>query len=776
MNKLLALGAVVGMLGANSALADAVADRARADSAQDSKGIDPFRLGVPRARVPGVALLKLDGFRAQDLVVGKRSAAAQQALKEAAVRTGVTVELIRPTALGWAFVEIRDAANPSLIPDEARTLVLIERLARDPAVAAAAPDTWMRALRTPNDPGFSQMWHLESIGAPAAWDRTQGTTSQRVGIIDTGLVRAHEDVGTRAVGGYDFVSSTSSSTDGNGRDADYNDTGDDCGGGASYHGTHVAGTIGARADNSTGIPGINWNAGLVIGRALGACGGDIVDIGEAAVWMSGGAVDGVTAVGANKVSVMNLSLGSDSSCSSFEQDVVDFVNGQGTIFVAAAGNSSGPVGSPANCNGSVAVGAHGPNGDRTGYSSWGSEVAIVAPGGDFSFGQEGGVLSSIGPGSTSYAFNQGTSMASPHVAGAVSLMQALDATLTRAEIVSLLQANGTACGNCGTKVAMDLNATLAAIGGGGGTTPPPPPPPPPTGGDDDLEENDDFDSAKGGVECGDTVTLMAMAEDNDWFLLPTGTGQDISIQISASNGADLDLYVLDGPDNTDVIGTSETPTGNESVSVTGTGSPLHVVVVPYVDTQNNIQHEGPYTLSVSCVGGEAPPPVDPVDPGDPSDPSDPSDPPVGPNPDAEEDDLEDNDTLADAAEMFCDEARDLTLRDDDYFAVGVRDHDDLVAVLDADGLEVEVQIVDAAGEIIAEGDAASFATARNLGEGIYTVRVHPTGDFGTYRLTTRCTVKDAMPTVEGGCSAAGGAAPLVAALGLLGLLVRRRRR
>ena len=760
MHKLLALGSVVALLGASSAQAD--------------KGFDPFRRGVPQERVPGVALVKLQGFRAQELVVGKNHAAAVDAMKNLAARTGVTLELIRPTTLGWAFVEIRDAAEPATMPTEARTLELIERLGADPAVAAVAQDTWMRALRTPNDPRYGQMWHLDAIGAPAAWDRTTGVSTQRVGIVDTGLVRAHEDVGARAVAGYDFVSSTSSSTDGNGRDADYNDTGDDCGGGSSYHGTHVAGTIGASADNSTGIPGLNWSAGLVIGRALGACGGDIVDIGDAAMWMAGGNVSGVPAVGTNKVSVMNLSLGSDASCSSYEQEVVDFVNQQGAIFVAAAGNSSGPVGSPASCTGAVAVAAHGPDGSLTGYSSFGTQVAIVAPGGDFSSGEDGGVLSSIGPSSNSYAFNQGTSMASPHVAGAVSLMQALDSTLTRAEIVSLLQANGTACAGCGSKVAMKLDATLDDITGG---TPPPPPPPPPS--DDDLEENDSYDSAKSGVACGADLDLMAMPADSDWFVVQTGAGASITVSIAASNGADLDLYVVDGPAAGDVLGTSESPTGNESVQLTGTGSPVRVAVVPYVE-QSGTQHSGPYALTVTCTGGQPPPADDPVDPpaDDPVDPpgdDDPADPPVGPDPGATEDDLEDNDTAEQAKELYCGEERTLTLKDDDFFFVEVRAHDDLFAQLTADGLELTTEIVNADGDVLAEGDAELVASAHGLAAGRYLVHVHPTGDPGTYRLTTRCDALSMNPTVQAGCSSSGGLAPLAGVLGLLALLVRRRR-
>ncbi len=760
MQKLLALGSVVALLGAGAAAAD--------------KGFDPFRLGVPQARVPGVALVKLQGFRADELVVGRNRLAAVDAVKGLAARTGVTLELIRPTTLGWAFVEIRDAADPATIPDEARTLELIDRLSADPAVASAAQDTWMRALRTPNDPRYGQMWHLDAIGAPAAWDRTTGVSTQRVGIVDTGLVRAHEDVGSRAVAGYDFVSSTSSSTDGNGRDADYNDTGDDCGGGSSYHGTHVAGTIGASANNSTGIPGINWSAGLVIGRALGACGGDIVDIGDAAMWMAGGAVSGVPAVGTNKVSVMNLSLGSDSSCSSYEQDVVNFVNQQGAIFVAAAGNSGGAVGSPANCNGAVAVAAHGPGGALTGYSSFGSQVAIVAPGGDTSYGQDGGVLSAMGPSSSGYAFNQGTSMAAPHVAGAISLMQALDATLTRAEIVSMLQQNGAACSGCGSKVAMKLDATLAAITGG---TPPPPPPPPPS--DDDLEENDGYDSAKSGVACGADLDLMAMPTDSDWFVVQTGAGAAITVSVAAENGADLDLYVVDGPTAQDVVGVSESPTGNESVQFTGTGSPVRVAVVPWVDSQSGTQHSGAYGLTVTCTGGQPPPADDPVDPpaDDPVDPpsDDPVDPPVGPDPDAAEDDLEENDTIEQARDMFCGEERTLTLKDEDYFVVEVRAHDDLIAQVRAEGLGLTTEILNADGEVIAEGDGELAASASRLPAGAYVVHVHPTGDAGTYRLTTRCDALNMNPTVQAGCSSSGGLAPVAGALGLLALLVRRRR-
>jgi len=395
--------------------------------------------------------------------------------------------------LGWAFVQVRPP-GVTRVPTESETRALLARLRSDDAVSDVTEDKWMRPLLTPNDPGLPQMWHFEIINAEAAWNRTQGLTTQRVGIIDTGLVRTHEDVGNRAVGGFDFITSGSTANDGGGRDNDFNDPGDSCGGPSTFHGTHVAGTIGAAADNGTGVVGLTGTAGLVMPGALGVCGGDLVDIGEGAGWLAGGAVDNVPAVGGNRVSVMNLSLGSDSQCSGFEQDVVNFVDGEGVVFVAAAGNNGGAVGSPANCNGAVTVAAHGPSRALTGYSSFGSEVEIVAPGGDLSFGQEGGVLSSIGPNPDFYTFQQGTSMASPHVAGAISLMQALNSTLTRSEIVSILQSTGTTCQNCGTKKAMLLDAALAAVPAPTDPVDPPPVDPvdPPLTGEDPLEENDSF--------------------------------------------------------------------------------------------------------------------------------------------------------------------------------------------------------------------------------------------------------------------------------------------
>ena len=160
--------------------------------------------------------------------------------------------------------------------------------------------------------------------------------------------------------GYDFIADTFVANDGNGRDADASDPGDwyaanQCAPGvpgtsSSWHGTHVAGTIGAASDNGSDVAGINWNAKILPVRVLGRCGGYLSDIIDGMRWAAGLAVPGVPP-NPNPAGVLNLSLGGPGSCAGGYQDAFNAVDAAGVVAVVAAGNSSANANAyrPANC-------------------------------------------------------------------------------------------------------------------------------------------------------------------------------------------------------------------------------------------------------------------------------------------------------------------------------------------------------------------------------------------------------------------------------------------
>lgn len=328
----------------------------------------------------------------------------------------------------------------------AEAAVLARRLKADPRVALVEPDALMHPMLVPNDTMYAQQWHyFEAAGGidlPRAWDVTTGSASITIAVIDTG-VRPHADLVSRLVAGYDFIGDTTDSNDGDGRDGDASDPGDyGCHGAASsWHGTHVAGTIGATSNNGFGVTGINWNSKIQPVRVLGRCGGYTSDIVDGMRWAAGIPVAGVPA-NPTPAKVENLSLGGSGACSSTFQSAVNDVLAQGTVVVVAAGNSNEDASNtqPASCSGVIAVAATTRNGGRASYSNFGGSVTIAAPGG----GGSDGILSTLNsgtttPGADSYAWYQGTSMATPHVSGVASLMLSIDPTQTPAQIAQRLR-------------------------------------------------------------------------------------------------------------------------------------------------------------------------------------------------------------------------------------------------------------------------------------------------------------------------------------------------
>jgi serine protease len=376
---------------------------------------------------------------------------------------------------------------------------LMRQIAADPNVQHVEVDVLQRALVTPNDPMYNgatdKQWHYfnSAVGAklPAAWDQSTGNGIV-VAVVDSGIL-AHSDLDANVLPGYDMITSTTTgnggSGDGNGRDNNPNDSSN------IQHGTHVAGTIAAVTNNSVGVAGVAYNAKIVPIRALGNGGyGSTSDIVDGIVWASGGSVTGVPA-NANPAEVINLSLGGQQSCtsSSAYQTAINTAVANGSIVVVAAGNSNMDVAnfSPASCANTVTVAASDINGNRAWYSNYGNGIDITAPGGEtcspnvefLALGESTvgkctqnhttkGVLSTVA--NNGYAYYQGTSMAAPHVAGIVALIQAKASTpKTTAEINTLLSntartiAAANCPGGCGPGL-VDTDEALKAVGGGGG--------------------------------------------------------------------------------------------------------------------------------------------------------------------------------------------------------------------------------------------------------------------------------------------------------------------
>lgn len=332
------------------------------------------------------------------------------------------------------------------------TILAVKALRRRADVAAADPNTIVHPLLTPNDPSYGLQWHYPLVNLPLAWDLTTGSSSVIAAVIDTGILSQHPDLQGRLVAGYDFISSPSIARDGGGIDPNPEDPGDlGYGSSSSFHGSHVAGTIGAASNNGTGVAGVDWNARIMPVRVLGVGGGTNYDVLQGVRFAARLANDSGT-LPPQRADVMNLSLGGG-GYSQTAQDVFTMARNAGVIIVAAAGNAGTAAPQyPASYSGVVSVSAVDILKNLAPYSSFGSAVDVAAPGGDMSRDRNGdgygdGVLSTMGNDSTPpiqyvFGFLNGTSMAAPHMAGIVALMKAVASGMTPDQFDTLL-AGGT---------------------------------------------------------------------------------------------------------------------------------------------------------------------------------------------------------------------------------------------------------------------------------------------------------------------------------------------
>lgn len=323
---------------------------------------------------------------------------------------------------------------------EAGTRALVDRLRASPLVAEAFPNWILSADAEPDDTYYALQWAYPQLNLPEAWDIETGSSNHiTVAVLDTGRYD-HPDV-QWAAGGANFAN-WDGTAPGEGTIDDPHTLA-----GGSPHGTHVAGTIGAATNNALGVAGVNWDVDVLPVKVLGADGsGNFAGILEGLVWVSGDDWAGYGGhVNDNIPSVINMSLGGivDTYCPQSLNDLFAGLADVGIYTVVSAGNDASPadVQFPGNCSNVITVGATGPTAVRAQYSNFGSFVDVMAPGGDFfATDPDGdvfdGILSTVD--GDDYDFYQGTSMASPHVAGVVSLMLAQEPSLTFMQVLQRL--------------------------------------------------------------------------------------------------------------------------------------------------------------------------------------------------------------------------------------------------------------------------------------------------------------------------------------------------
>ena len=371
----------------------------------------------------------------------------------------LTVRFAYNTTVGTAVSDDGKTREIQLRPGQDAETVLAA-WEQAPGVIGVIPDIRAFPLIDPIDPYYASQWdmHAPTTGKEGAANvaPTWGTSTGAgvvVAVIDTGQTNHPDLIANMPEGwGIDMIENSGTARDGDARDMNPTDEGDWAWYPSSWHGTHVAGTIGA-AQNDIGISGIAPNVSIQHVRVLGAGGGSFNDVIDGIRWAAGLTTswDGRpwSAFGltdnAHPADVINMSLGGGSSCWSTLQDAISQARAAGTVVVTAAGNSFRDAANftPANCNDTVTVAATGRVGGLANYSNFGSIIDIAAPGGDMS--RDSGILSTIGTGAStltgySYTNYQGTSMAAPHVAGVAALVASQHPTWGPSQIEAAIYA------------------------------------------------------------------------------------------------------------------------------------------------------------------------------------------------------------------------------------------------------------------------------------------------------------------------------------------------
>jgi subtilisin-like proprotein convertase family protein/subtilisin family serine protease len=442
----------------------------------------------------------------------------------------------------------------------------IERLARHPAIEYVEPNYTVYLSVVPNDPSFGNLWGLHNTGqaggtagadiqAVDAWNATTGSAEIVVGIVDTGIDYTHPDLAANMWRNPGEVAGNGVDDDGNGYIDDIHGINTIAGSGDPMddhdHGSHCAGTIGAVGGNGVGVAGVSWNVSMVGLKFLSAAG-------------SGSTADAIEAInyavalknrGVN-LRVLNNSWGGGGFSQAL-QDAIATANNAGILFVAAAGNNAGNNDSTPHYPSSydvpnvLAVASTTRTDAISSFSNYGaSSVDMGAPGSE--------ILSTTT--GNAYAVFSGTSMATPHVAGAAALVLSFNHALTVAELKDILISSGDPISALAgwTVSGKRLNvASAVALAG----------PPQPRF---DLAVSPASRAINQGQSTSYTVDIASVAGFSDIVTLSVSSSPALAASLSFTSNS-----VAPGSSPTlDVVTTTATATGTYILTVTGTSGSL----------------------------------------------------------------------------------------------------------------------------------------------------------------------------------------------------------
>jgi len=384
---------------------------------------DPPEPSLPQIEfVPGEIIVKFKaGVRPQSLGTDEQGRLATDLpfLNVLSARHGVTdmdlmVKLLpaEPDARATLVQEGLNRIYKLKVDEKADLAQVIRAFKSSPYVQYAEPNYIAYISKTPNDPYWSSQWSMTKIEAPAAWDITTGSSSVAIAIVDTGVDLFHPDLSGKLVSGYDFVNDDDTPQDDHG------------------HGTHVAGIATAKTDNGTGVAGLSWGAKIMPVKAMDdSGGGKYEDIANGIIFAANHGAD-----------IINLSLGG-SAYSSVLEEAVEYAHNLGCVIVAATGNNSSSVSYPAGYPEVIAVAATDSNDQRASFSNYGPEVDVAAPGVS--------IRSTYWWGGSTYEWLNGTSQASPHVAGLAALIWSVNPGLSNTQVESIIKQTADDLGTAG---------------------------------------------------------------------------------------------------------------------------------------------------------------------------------------------------------------------------------------------------------------------------------------------------------------------------------------